>query len=180
MRCRVVLQHRGAGLESGERHAVCPIDKDVGIVDVRARFLRAARNLDHALTATWPSLPGRPRVEILNRDILDVQRTKITRRVSLVITSPPYPNAYEYWLYHKYRMYWLGMDPISVREREIGARPQLLQEEPQTAADFEWQMGRVFALLARVVVLGGHACFKSATRSFAVAHRQRRAPASRG
>ena len=39
------------------------------------------------------------------------------------MTSPPYPNAYEYWLYHKYRMYWLGMDPIAVRQQEIGARP---------------------------------------------------------
>lgn len=44
-------------------------------------------------------------------------------KVSLVITSPPYPNAYEYWLYNKYRMYWLGFDPVSVREKEIGARP---------------------------------------------------------
>jgi site-specific DNA-methyltransferase (cytosine-N4-specific) len=43
--------------------------------------------------------------------------------VSLVITSPPYPNAFEYWLYNKYRMYWLGFDPIAVREKEIGARP---------------------------------------------------------
>jgi len=44
-------------------------------------------------------------------------------RVSLVITSPPYPNAFEYWLYNKYRMYWLGFDPVAVREKEIGARP---------------------------------------------------------
>jgi len=44
-------------------------------------------------------------------------------KVNLVITSPPYPNAYEYWLYHKYRMYWLGMDPIWSRTNEIGVRP---------------------------------------------------------
>jgi hypothetical protein len=41
----------------------------------------------------------------------------------LVLTSPPYPNAYEYWLYHKYRMFWLEMDPLWSRAREIGARP---------------------------------------------------------
>jgi hypothetical protein len=44
-------------------------------------------------------------------------------RPDLVITSPPYPNSYEYWLYHKYRMFWLDMDPIWARSREIGARP---------------------------------------------------------
>lgn len=43
--------------------------------------------------------------------------------IDLVITSPPYPNAFEYWLYHKYRMYWMGMDPIWSRNSEIGARP---------------------------------------------------------
>ena len=81
-------------------------------------------------------------------------------RIAAAVFSPPYPNAYEYWLYHKYRMYWLGMDPISVREREIGARPNYFKKNPHTAADFECQMGRVFALLARVVVPGGHACFQ--------------------
>ena len=50
-----------------------------------------------------------------------MEPSDIPRRVGLVITSPPYPNAYEYWLYHKYRMYWLGLDPIAVKKQEIGA-----------------------------------------------------------
>jgi site-specific DNA-methyltransferase (cytosine-N4-specific) len=35
-------------------------------------------------------------------------------------------------LYHKYRMYWLGMDPIAVREHEIGARPHYFRTKPKT------------------------------------------------
>src|SRR5690606_38028293 len=76
-----------------------------------------------------------------------------------VITSPPYPNAYEYWLYHKYRMYWLGMDPIAVRSREIGARPHYFRKNHQTEHDFEAQMAGVFSLLARVMLPGGYVCF---------------------
>jgi site-specific DNA-methyltransferase (cytosine-N4-specific) len=42
--------------------------------------------------------------------------------VDLIVTSPPYLNAYDYYLYHKLRMYWLGMDHYRVQELEIGSR----------------------------------------------------------
>jgi len=99
-------------------------------------------------------------VDLLNSDVLLVRPEEIGRRVSLVVTSPPYPNAYEYWLYHKYRMYWLGMDPIAVREREIGARPHYFKRNAHTPEDFERQMVKVFGLLHGVVIPGGHACFQ--------------------
>ncbi|NOZ56403.1 MAG: site-specific DNA-methyltransferase [Calditrichaeota bacterium] len=56
------------------------------------------------------------------------------------IFSPPYPNAYEYWLYHKYRMYWLGFDPIAMRAQEIGARPHYVGANGQDEHDFAGQM----------------------------------------
>lgn len=97
--------------------------------------------------------------QILNSDILRVQSSSLKRRVGLVITSPPYPNAYEYWLYHKYRMYWLGMDPIAAREVEIGARPHYFKKNPHTPEDFERQMHQVLCLLDEIVIPGGHLCF---------------------
>jgi len=42
--------------------------------------------------------------------------------LDLVMTSPPYLNAYDYYLYHKLRMYWLGIDHYKVQELEIGSR----------------------------------------------------------
>jgi hypothetical protein len=127
---------------------------------VRASFVNAAQSIENALATTWGGLFQPGQTTIVNRDVLTVAPSDIPTRVSLVITSPPYPNAYEYWLYHKYRMYWLGMDPIAVREREIGARPHYFKTKPHTPADFERQMGQVFAMLAEVVVPGGHACFQ--------------------
>jgi len=79
--------------------------------------------------------------------------------VGLVVTSPPYPNAYEYWLYHKYRMYWLGMNPIAVREQEIGARPHFFKKNAHTGQHFLLQMTRVFELLASAMDPCGLACF---------------------
>jgi DNA modification methylase len=40
----------------------------------------------------------------------------------LVVTSPPYPNSFDYYLYHKWRMVWLGFDVGNVMRAEIGSR----------------------------------------------------------
>lgn len=42
--------------------------------------------------------------------------------VDLILTSPPYPNTYDYYLYHKHRMNWLGLDVKYSMEKEIGSR----------------------------------------------------------
>lgn len=42
--------------------------------------------------------------------------------VDLILTSPPYVNTYDYYLYHKHRMNWLGYDVKYSMEAEIGSR----------------------------------------------------------
>ena len=42
--------------------------------------------------------------------------------VDHIVTSPPYANTYDYYLYHKFRMYWLDHDVKKVRDLEIGSR----------------------------------------------------------
>lgn len=71
--------------------------------------------------------------------------------MSAAVFSPPYPNAYEYWLYHKYRMYWLDYDPIAVRANELGARPHYSRKNGLTEVDFAVQMRDVFREIARVL-----------------------------
>lgn len=124
-------------------------------------FEHAVAALDHAFDEQFPSpIRGNPAsVTIIQKNILALDPAEIPGRVGLVVTSPPYPNAYEYWLYHKYRMYWLGMDPVAVRHDEIGARPHYFTSNPQTEADFEHQMAAVFALLASAVSSNGLVCF---------------------
>jgi len=41
--------------------------------------------------------------------------------VDLVVTSPPYPNATDYHLYHRFRLFWLGFDPREMGKNEIGS-----------------------------------------------------------
>ncbi|MCI0711942.1 MAG: site-specific DNA-methyltransferase [Chloroflexi bacterium] len=144
--------------ESDTRYAA--IDKPIHLNDVFDRFRKAAVNLSVTLQEQFNGSQNRiGKATILNRDILMVKASELPQNVGLVITSPPYPNAYEYWLYHKYRMYWLGMDPITVKNREIGARAHYFKKNHQDEHDFERQMGMCFNLLSQVMVPDGIACF---------------------
>ncbi len=42
--------------------------------------------------------------------------------IDLIITSPPYANTYDYYLYHKHRMNWLWYDYKISQNMEIGSR----------------------------------------------------------
>ena len=39
-----------------------------------------------------------------------------------IVTSPPYPNTYDYYLYHKHRMFWLDLEWEHMKKDEIGSR----------------------------------------------------------
>jgi len=137
------------------------VEKNTSAELVFELFERAATDFDIAYERDIGGLfsTSRPGVRVITKDVLLVAPSDIPAPVSLVVTSPPYPNAYEYWLYHKYRMYWLGYDPIAVRRAEIGARPHYFKKDHQTEHDFAGQMGRVFDLLSRVMLPDAFACF---------------------
>lgn len=93
---------------------------------------------------------------VLNQDARDLSPID-DESVAAACFSPPYPNAYEYWLYHKYRMYWLGFDAVSVRESEIGARPHYSKKNGLTEHDFADQMTEVLREVHRVLRDGSRA-----------------------
>lgn len=43
-------------------------------------------------------------------------------KADFIVTSPPYPNTYDYYLYHKLRIFLLDYDVKQVQENEIGSR----------------------------------------------------------
>ena len=140
--------------ESDTRYAA--VDKNVTESDVFVLFRRAAFRLDAVLAERDYPLA---QAEVFEADTVAFDPSRIGSRIGMVITSPPYPNAYEYWLYHKYRMYWLGFDPLAVKAREIGARAHFFKRDHHTEDDFAKQMTRTFELLRAVLVPGGYACF---------------------
>jgi site-specific DNA-methyltransferase (cytosine-N4-specific) len=144
--------------ESDTRYAA--IEKNQLTELVFHRFERAARAINSAVWNFRTSLLRQVgKATVIRADVLKLKPADLPRKIGLVITSPPYPNAYEYWLYHKYRMYWLGFDPIPVRESEIGARPHYFKTNHQDETDFERQMSSCFNLLSHVMLPKAKACF---------------------
>ena len=145
---------RVSNQESDTRYAA--VEKQVAAEDVFRGFAQATRRISDVLQKRpYPLVPA----TVLEADTLALDPKQILGRIGLVITSPPYPNAYEYWLYHKYRMWWLGFDPIAVKTQEIGARAHFFKRNHHTAEDFVRQMGQTFDLLQAVLVPDGYACF---------------------
>jgi site-specific DNA-methyltransferase (cytosine-N4-specific) len=139
--------------ESDTRYAA--VKKSVSRSEVFTGFNRAVRRIVAALQDRNYPLES---ATVLEADTLELAPSRIGRKVGIVITSPPYPNAYEYWLYHKYRMWWLGHDPIAVKAKEIGARAHFFKARHHTAHDFERQMAKTFTMLSAVTASGGYAC----------------------
>ncbi len=145
---------RVSNQESDTRYAA--IEKGISRDDVFLLFEASALKLQKALEERSWSLSS---ADVIEGNTLEVPSERVGNDIGLVVTSPPYPNAYEYWLYHKYRMWWLGFDPIAVKEREIGARAHFFKKNAHTAEFFIDQMKATFSLINSVLVKGGHVCF---------------------
>lgn len=144
---------RVSNQDSDTRYAA--VDKMITREDVYSTFSTACERLWNAKTAHKPRCR---KARVLNQDILTVTPDDIEVPVGLVVTSPPYPNAYEYWLYHKYRMFWLGYDPLKVKAQEIGARAHYFKKNPPTVDDFKAQLAYLMILLKETMVKRGHVC----------------------
>ncbi|HPX76626.1 MAG TPA: hypothetical protein PLW77_08590, partial [Bacteroidales bacterium] len=68
-----------------------------------------------------------------------------------IITSPPYINTFDYYLYHKLRMFWLDYDHRPVRQKEIGNHHRIDNKDFNTAKkEYADSMLNIMSELSRV------------------------------
>ncbi len=96
--------------------------------------------------------------QIWNADILNAPSLP---EFDLVVTSPPYPNAYSYHLYHRTRLLWLGHDPSRLKQVEIGSHRKYSAKSRHraTPATFQYEFEQVFCLLRKSLRSNRYACF---------------------
>ncbi|WP_400205423.1 DNA methyltransferase [Candidatus Methanarcanum hacksteinii] len=67
----------------------------------------------------------------------------INRKANMIVTSPPYPNTYDYYLYHKHRMLWLDYDFEESKNLEIGSRNEFSSKK-QPSTNFTNDLTSIF------------------------------------
>jgi len=128
------------------------VERSVTAADTLARFrqrLRQGLQMAASLDGRTDAAPRR----FLVADARELGAALPSGSAHLAVFSPPYPNAFDYHLYHRFRMFWLDMDPRPVKHVEIGAH---LRYQPDHTGWLD-DMRRVFAGLVRVLVPGAYA-----------------------
>ena len=88
----------------------------------------------------------------------DLRETIGENSIDLIITSPPYPNATDYHLYHRFRLFWLGFDPRLLGKIEIGSH--LRHQRNNTGfEEYRHDMKQVLEGCAAVLAPGRYAVF---------------------
>ena len=95
--------------------------RDIPQRETIRRFLAALDTIIRNVMRTQPAL----RYSVC--DFLTADTRKLAQgryksdSVDLIVTSPPYGNANDYHLYHRFRLLWLGYDPRQFGRIEIGS-----------------------------------------------------------
>jgi site-specific DNA-methyltransferase (cytosine-N4-specific) len=91
------------------------------------------------------------KTEILNGDTSVELRRFSDNYFDFVITSPPYINTFDYYLYHKLRMFWLDYDHRPIRQKEIGNHHRIDKKDFSSAKnEYIESMSIIFHELSRV------------------------------
>jgi len=100
-------------------------------------------------------IDGRGSVDVIQADSRSVPFID-TGSVSLIVTSPPYLNAYDYHKYHRQRLHWIGgEESVEVaRDREIGSHDDFTLNNATPNCYFD-DMRACFSEWARVLKKGG-------------------------
>jgi DNA modification methylase len=130
---RVVLSSiivRVSNQESDTRFAA--IKKDIPDGFCLSLFTERAKTYLDKLMEFSKSLAQENSVQVVNADTRNLSFLA-DNSIDLILTSPPYANTYDYYLYHKFRKRWLGLDVQFAQYNEIGSRREFssLKESPK-------------------------------------------------
>jgi DNA modification methylase len=123
--------------DSETRYSSKPRDIPQGVTI--KRFLVALDDVVRSVVRTQPVL----RYGVYDFVTTDVRHLSEgackTDSVDLIVTSPPYGNANDYHLYHRFRLLWLGYNPGELAKIEIGSHLRHQKE----ASGFDSYLGEM-------------------------------------
>ncbi len=137
--------------ESETRYAA--IEKKIDAKDVFDIFLKKLDDMTDRMRQFATMVDKDNWVEVCQADTRETS-TIPDASIQLVLTSPPYANTYDYYLYHKLRMYLLDYDVQNVRVNEIGSRNRYSSQK-QDIKTFVADMVACFGVFKQLLKANG-------------------------
>jgi DNA modification methylase len=121
-------------------------------IEVDDLFLKKVKYIESELYETAKVIKKAPWVKLINGDArkLEVE----TNSIDLIVTSPPYVNALDYYRAHMYNMLWLGMDFDIFRKHEIGGHSHFIMNRFRLLSEYLGDMLRSMIEMNRVLKQG--------------------------
>lgn len=142
---------RVSNQESDTRFAA--IDKNIKDCFTLDLFINRVSEYSKRIIEYSKLVECKSEIKIYNADSRELSFIK-PKSINLIITSPPYANSYDYYLYHKFRKRWLDIDVNYAQTNEIGSRREYssLKKEPQ-----QWtnDLKKCFIEINKVLKLNG-------------------------
>lgn len=133
-------------------------EKSISPSETVKKYVAQLTSAIEAMRELSDIIESRFHCSVYNHNILD---TPETEPFDLVVTSPPYPNAYSYHLYHRTRLLWLGADPEAFKKIEIGSHRKYSAKGSgrATAETFRSEFETIFQWLHPRLRDKRYACF---------------------
>jgi site-specific DNA-methyltransferase (cytosine-N4-specific) len=144
---------RVSNQESDTRFAA--INKNIPDSFALKIFLEKANEFYKRIKIFSEQATNKVTVKVFNADSRDLSFLK-SESFDLIITSPPYANTYDYYLYHKFRKRWLDLDVAFAQYNEIGSRREFSSLKKSTEKWVE-DLQKSFAEMSRVLKAGKQA-----------------------
>lgn len=120
-----------------------------GEIDVDDLFLKKVKYMQKGLNKMAKIVKDIPEAEIICGD---ARKLKVeTDSIDLIVTSPPYVNALDYYRTHMYNMLWLGMDFDLFKKHEIGGHSHFITNRFRLLSEYLGDMLRSMIEMNRVL-----------------------------
>ncbi len=118
-------------------------------IDVDDMFLKKVKSMQNDLNETAKIIKTIPDVKVICGDARKLEVN--TNSIDLIVTSPPYVNALDYYRAHMYNMLWLGMDFDLFRKHEIGGHSHFIVNRFRLLSEYLGDMLRSMIEMNRVL-----------------------------
>lgn len=138
------------------------VEKTLSDGETVSMFLKSLRTNVRKIQEMNDALPPQPvpSIRFVVMDVSEEISDDYIREnsIDLIVTSPPYPKALDYCVYHRFRLFWLGYNPRLLRKREIGSHLNY-QQKGNDPSVFEEEMLPVMKNAHRALKKGHFAVF---------------------